>query len=304
MTTKDLGNAGFVWFIGRVEDRNDPMNLGRVRIRIYNLHTEDVNEITTEDLPWSMLLMPPTSSSQNNIGVSPTGIEVGSHVIGFFMDGMEHQMPVVMGTFHGMPDLDPKKNDVAKLARGINSIKLNKIGPEPDSAYGAKYPYNKVTQSESGHVIEVDDTPNKERLHVYHKSGTYVEVDHTGRTVVKVAGDSFTIVAGNDTVFINKNQTTTIKGNLTAEVDGTTTATLKKATSVHVNDKATATIDKTLNIKVKGSATIDSDSSVNIIAGGSVSVKAVGSLTATVGGSATITSGGAFTVIAPIINLI
>lgn len=279
MTTKNLGNNGFFWFIGRVEDRNDPMNLGRVRIRIYNLHSQDVNQIQTEDLPWSMILMPPTSASQNNIGVSPTGIEVGSHVIGFFMDGMEHQMPVVMGTFHGMPDLDPNKNDVAKLARGINSITKNKIGPEPDSAYGAKYPYNKVTQSESGHVIEVDDTPNKERLHVYHKSGTYVEVDHTGRTVVKVAGDNFTIVAGDDTVFIDKNQTTTIKGNLTTNVDG----------EVETN------IDKTLNVKVKGRITIDSDSNININSGGN--------LIANIGGSATIRCDGALNITSPDINL-
>jgi hypothetical protein len=279
MTTKDLGNAGFVWFIGRVEDRNDPMNLGRVRVRIYNLHTEDVNKITTEDLPWSMILMPPTSASQNNIGISPTGIEVGSHVIGFFLDAHEHQMPVVMGTFHGMPDLDPNKNDVAKLARGINSITKNKIGPEPDSAYGAKYPYNKVTQSESGHVIEVDDTPNKERLHVYHKSGTYVEVDHTGRTVVKVAGDNFTIVAGEDTVFIDKNQTTKIKGDSKTDVDG----------------KVEMNIDKTLNIKVKGSATIDSDSNINIKSGGN--------LTATIGGSANIRCDGSLTLSSPDINL-
>jgi hypothetical protein len=279
MTTKNLGNAGFVWFIGKVEDRNDPMNLGRVRVRIYNLHTQDINEIRTEDLPWSMLLMPPTSASQNNIGMSPTGIEVGSHVIGFFLDAYEHQMPVVMGTFHGMPDLDSNKNDVAKLARGINSITKNKIGPEPDSAYGAKYPYNKVTQSESGHVIEVDDTPNKERLHVYHKSGTYVEVDHTGRTVVKVAGDNFTIVAGDDTVFINKNQTTKIKGDSATDVDG----------------KLNMNIDKTLNIKVKGSATIDSDSNINIKSGGN--------LTATIGGSANIRCDGSLTLSSPDINI-
>ena len=42
--------------------------------------------------------------------------------------------------------------------------------PRPDSLYGAVYPYNHVHLSESGHLTEVDDTPNNERLHRYHLS--------------------------------------------------------------------------------------------------------------------------------------
>ena len=45
--------------------------------------------------------------------------------------------------------------------------------PRPDSLYGAVYPYNHVHLSESGHLTEVDDTPNNERLHRYHRTGTY-----------------------------------------------------------------------------------------------------------------------------------
>ena len=36
MTTKNLGDGGFKWFVGVVEDRNDPEYLGRVRVRVYN----------------------------------------------------------------------------------------------------------------------------------------------------------------------------------------------------------------------------------------------------------------------------
>ena len=38
------------------------------------------------------------------------------------------------------------------------------------------YPYNKVHQSESGHVFEVDDTLGKERINVHHRSGTFHEI--------------------------------------------------------------------------------------------------------------------------------
>ena len=62
---------------------------------------------------------------------------------------------------------------------------------EPDSAFNGAYPYNKVTQTESGHIIEIDDTPGSERIHIYHKSGTYVEIDSNGSMVKRTKGSSY-----------------------------------------------------------------------------------------------------------------
>ena len=36
-----MGLDGFVWFTGVVEDRQDPKRLGRVRVRVLGMHTED-----------------------------------------------------------------------------------------------------------------------------------------------------------------------------------------------------------------------------------------------------------------------
>ena len=36
-----MGLDGFIWFVGVVEDRNDPDQLGRVRVRCLGFHTED-----------------------------------------------------------------------------------------------------------------------------------------------------------------------------------------------------------------------------------------------------------------------
>ena len=38
-----MGEDGFVWFTGVVEDRNDPSSLGRVRVRCVGFHTDDLN---------------------------------------------------------------------------------------------------------------------------------------------------------------------------------------------------------------------------------------------------------------------
>ena len=56
--------------------------------------------------------------------------------------------------------------------------------------YGAEYPYNHVHESESGHLIEIDDTPGKERLHRYHRTGTYEEIGALGQRIVKVVNEN------------------------------------------------------------------------------------------------------------------
>lgn len=220
MTTMNIGEEGFYWFLGTVENRDDPKKMGRVQVRIHNIHSDKKTILPTESIPWAIPMLPITSASSEQIGVSPTGIRVGSAVFGFFMDGRSAQTPVIIGTFPGIPGNDVAKHDVPPEAREINKIAKKAVGPEPASAYAAKYPHNKVTRTEGGHVIEIDDTPGKERLHVFHKSGTYVEIDKDGRMVTKVAGDNFEIIAKNDTVHIVGNLTLTVQGNVNMKVDG------------------------------------------------------------------------------------
>jgi len=128
----------FVWFQGVVEDRNDPMKLGRVRVRCIGYHTDDLELIKTEDLPWASLMMPPTSAGTSDIGQSPTGIVEGTHVVGFFADGMNAQQPVVMGTFVGIPE------ETANTALGFNdpNAKYPTRIDEPDT--------NRLARNETG----------------------------------------------------------------------------------------------------------------------------------------------------------
>lgn len=212
MTTENLGENGFKWFIGVVDDRDDPLKQGRVRVRAYNIHGNKV-QTPTSAIPWATVLMSCESSSLKQVGRSATGLQVGSTVFGFFMDGNETMMPVIFGVM-------PGKDDLSKLAAGQMSLNKPLVGPEPKSAFNAKYPYNKVFQSESGHVVEIDDTPNFERMHTYHKSGTYSEVNHNGQRVSKIVGDDFEVVVKNKTVFINGNMTVEVKGNYNLNVTG------------------------------------------------------------------------------------
>lgn len=216
------GSEGFRWFIGEVEDRDDPLKLGRLRIRIYNVHPMEKTKVSTDNLPWAVPLLPITNAASKKTGSFATGAVVGTIVFGFFMDAENGNYPVVIGTLPGNSDSNNNEehNDLPYEALGTNKIDKRLEGPEPGSAFGAKYPYNKVMKTESGHVIEIDDTPDKERIHVYHKSGTYVEINNDGRMVTKVADDDIEVVVGSKTVFVKGDVRIESEGNITIQAAG------------------------------------------------------------------------------------
>lgn len=97
-----LGLDGFIWWTGVVEDRNDPLQLGRCRVRCMGWHDENVDKLPTGDLPWAQPLQPITSAALAGVGTSATGLLEGSWVVGFFMDGKKAQFPIIMGSLAGI----------------------------------------------------------------------------------------------------------------------------------------------------------------------------------------------------------
>ena len=175
-----MGLDGFIWFVGVVENRNDPAELGRVQVRCLGYHTEDLTLIPTADLPWAHVMHPVTDPSMQGLGSTPSFLVEGSWVVGFFRDAREKQQPIIMGTLPGYPeDLpdtkygfnDPtgtypsekrsnsdhglKESDVSRLARGKDSeehsslIKRRKIrqGGEGKRVPTATVPYNSKTDN-------------------------------------------------------------------------------------------------------------------------------------------------------------
>ena len=99
---------------------------------------------------------------------------------------------------------------------------------EPLPPYNGRYPFNHVYATESGHLSEFDDTSGSERIHTFHKSGTYSEIDAFGNRVNKIMGDDFIIVERNGYIYIDGTARITVSsdvkisvaGNLDIEVDG------------------------------------------------------------------------------------
>jgi hypothetical protein len=325
-----MGQDGFVWFVGVVEDRNDPELLGRVRVRALGFHTEVLEDLPTADLPWAHVMHPVTDPSMQGMGNTPSFLVEGSWVIGFFRD-LERQQPVILGSLPGTPErvADPRygfndprnpyskqdeyagtpsygpypvdakqfkvpsghgleEPDTNRLAQGETSETHNSLmqrrlsrlrgdptildttvgvddtgtypnttqfgtgvpiatqpylksvsdvaiqetrtfwdEPDPKSAKkyvnpypSSQYPYNHVFESESGHIAEIDDSPNAERLFRQHTSGTFEEIHPDGSKVVKIVGDNYEIIAGKSNVSITGDVNLTVTGNVRELIKG------------------------------------------------------------------------------------
>jgi hypothetical protein len=82
------------------------------------------------------------------------------------------------------------------------------------------YPFNHVHESESGHIKEVDDTPDGERLYTQHAAGTYEEIIADGTKTVKVVGDNYELIAGKSNVYVRGDINLTCSGDKRELVEG------------------------------------------------------------------------------------
>lgn len=214
---------GLVWWQGRVENINDPQRAGKVQVQIYNFYElPPVGRTQKEDLPWCIPILPTTSPSLNGVGDTPQFVE-GSRVLGFFVDGMHAGLvskPYIIGTMPIAPE-DENKNSISFLARGRDTVEEQRVSPVvPDSSYRAEYPYNRVIQSRKGHIIELDDTDDGERIRIRHgTNNAYIEIAPSGAVTVSTSNN--VIVAAGGTADIHARGEALIKadGNIKINSD-------------------------------------------------------------------------------------
>ena len=196
--------------------------------------------------------------------------------------------------------------DVHRLARGISSQTLvttknekKDVGvptalggnwSEPSSPYNAQYPHNHVIATHGGITIELDSTPGSTRLHLYHPSNSFIEIDNDGNMVVKNNAEKYEIVAsgknihikqqrnitiddnskkkiaGEEVIEVGGNKTEKIDGGYEQETGGAKTETIGGAKTENISGNKTENISGNLNITVGGTATITSTGNANITA--------------------------------------
>jgi hypothetical protein len=289
----------FVWWFGVVENRMDPLELGRCQVRCFGWHTEDINQIPIEELPWAQPVVPYGVKS-----VQPPS--EGTMVFGFFADGKEALYPIILGTVPGIPQelresnqgfadpyTDAEKNSsqfprkvkqaltpinnrgvqvtdanakrypgmvnlneptLSRLARPLrnetatgffigivpSSIanttidiqRKNRVANvksassdkykwnEPFPSFAAKYPFNHVTETESGHAFEMDDTQGFERVQLSHRVGSTLEFMSEGDVKLKSMKNKYDITMGNKYEYINGKRDETIQSDMYLRVNG------------------------------------------------------------------------------------
>ena len=123
------------WFIGTVISLNDPLQLGRVRIRIHGVHSPSTLDIPIGDLPWAQTVVPITEGGSSGLGAT-VGLQVNAQVFGFFLDGKASQLPLVIGSIPkietGTSDYElavsPEKYGKTKVVDGVETAATT----EPD----------------------------------------------------------------------------------------------------------------------------------------------------------------------------
>ena len=258
MSDYGLGIKDPLWFVGVIEDNDDPRKEGRVKVRAFGIHGTN-RDVATEDLPWAICI-----HGGYDVNIVP---KTNSWVFGFFIDGRGAQQPMIIGVIPSQmtkvmnPEVDgwgalPRDNAALRaegsdpesfgqpqqhrLVRGeyidetyvlqqqtmrTRDVRVggddsdSRTWSEPPTAYNATYGFNRVIHS-GANSIEIDSTPGSERIMIWHTSGSYVQVDSQGTKTDKSVSDKYEVNDRNQHVYVGGMSTVTINGNSYVHVNG------------------------------------------------------------------------------------
>ena len=118
MTEGSLFNSGFLgenfnWWIGQITDDSywrdnvigckykDPKDQkgwgARYKVRIIGLHDQEEESIASDQLPWAQVMYPVTAGGGQGGTFASSALRQGNFVFGFFLDGADQEVPVIMG---------------------------------------------------------------------------------------------------------------------------------------------------------------------------------------------------------------
>jgi len=145
----------------------------------------------------------------------------------------------------------------AALASNPSTVLFTEPASPADPDHPPLYPYNQIIDSESGHSLQLDDTPGRERVCLQHgKSKNFIEMHPNGDQVVKVFGENFDITIGKKNVYVSGACNIIVKGNCSMQVDGDF--------NQEVNGDYNLAVKGKMNMRVVKDFSIQGDSDVEI----------------------------------------
>ena len=169
---------------------------------------------------------------------------------------------------------------------------------QPEITYAAKYPYNHVYESESGHVMEFDDTQDYERIHLRHRTGSAIEYTANGNVIDITARDHYKLTSSDSYEYTQGNEIHTINGY--AKVYINKDGRLNNHYDIQVGAGANVNIqvdNGDINlVTVNGNINQNAGGDYNLKVQGNMTVSVAGSLQTSVEGSNTENTTGAKTI--------
>jgi hypothetical protein len=163
---------------------------------------------------------------------------------------LQQQIATAQKQLAALQDVQNNKTTYTKKANQLEAVNNpNNSFSEPTPAYAPRYPYNNAKASESGHLMEFDDTPGAERVSIAHRTGTYYEIGPDGSKTEKIFNDNYQIIMKDD--------------------------------YIHIMGKATVSVQGECKVYVQGNAQLQVDGDVNWKVGGNMNMAIDGMFTAT-----------------------
>ena len=308
------------FYTGIVEDRNDPLEMGRVRVRVFSIHTDSKTDIPTASLPWAQVIQPANSAATSGIGFTTLGPVNGTTVIITFADG-DMQQPIVMGTLAGNVTPHYKIIDGQPVSRNPQKGFNDPSDRYPYTSYHGETDVHKLARTRT----ENQDPIIQQRFNSRNVSvptaapapGTWDEpVSGLGQSQYPLnhvrSSEAGHLEEWDDTENNNRIHTKHAAGTYTEIIhDGTRTTKIVGSDFLVCLQDNNVLVSGSCNITVSGGAKLKIEGNYDVEVGGDHNITVAGNETRTIGGAETVnvgstrdhTSGGNTTIIAPKIDL-
>jgi len=149
---------------------------------------------------------------------------------------------------------------------------------EPASPFAAKYPYNAVEESDSGHIREIDDTPGAERIKESHRTGTFYEIHPDGSRVTKVVKDDFSVTIGDKGVKVDGICAIHVVGQADFYCESDVNVKTDKTATVTAGTDVVATAGNDVSVTSGRDVLVTSATNVGVLSGGNMAIQAAGEI--------------------------
>lgn len=260
-----------VWWMGIVEDIQDPALLGRCKVRIFGYHakynkTEEIEphnksyNTPISALPWAIMVLP--TNSTNAYGHP----QLGDMVFGFFLDGKDAQEPAIIGYIPHIPPIKPPEvgelfslhgDNIRHFAHVYTNDKNTFFRGSDFAQPGKEYShrlYRYSHKTPSGHLLEfIDDLTDihTRDMQISHANGSKLKAteDHLGNHEITLSE------SGGQ----NIKMTTTKSGDCTINITHPkgTSITIAPNGSITINSVETVSVNSTKNVNVSGTTGVN-----------------------------------------------